>query len=77
MTEQTTYVEGFNIVINGEEYPLITSGRKQAIQMQGLTKWASTYGAAILTDLQAQGETEVEVGLDFLMKMLVRLLKKI
>lgn len=70
MTEQTTYVEDFKIVINGEAYPLITTGRKQAIQMQGITKWASKYGADILSDLQSQGEANVEVGLDFLLKML-------
>lgn len=70
MTEQTTYVEGFNIVIDGEAYPLITSGRRQALQMQGLTKWASLYGSAILSDLQAQGEGDVQVGIDFLLKML-------
>jgi hypothetical protein len=73
MTEQLkneTYVNGFNIIVNGEAYPLITSGRKQAIQVQGITRWASVYGASILSDLQAQGEEDAEQGLDFLVKLL-------
>ena len=70
MSAQVTYVDGFSIVINDKEYALITTGRQQAIQMQGLTRWASRYGAEILADLQQEGNSEEEVGLEFLMKML-------
>lgn len=68
--EETTYVDGFDIVVNGERYGLITSGRQQAIQMQGLTKWAAKYGAGILEDLQEQGSDDDEAGLEFLVKLL-------
>lgn len=70
MTEQVTYVEEFNIVINGKEYPLITTGRRQAIQMQGLTRWISMYGAEIFTDLQTMSESEGDSGLEFLVRLL-------
>jgi len=72
-TEQVVYVENESIFIDGNEYPLITRGRRQAIQMQGLTRWAAKYGGSIYSELQKQGNSDAEAGVEFLANILTLL----
>lgn len=64
------YVKDDMIVINEKEYALVTQGRQQAIQVQGITRWASAYGSEVYEELQKQGGSEDEAGIDFLLNII-------
>ena len=70
MDEVVTRVEDDVLYIGEKAYPLVTSGRQQAIQVQGLTKWASRYGGEIFSELQTVETSTSETGAEFLLKIL-------
>lgn len=75
MIDEVIYLdENHNMVINGKPYALITTGRQQAIQVQGLTKWIARHGSSILTDLQNQEELgESDNGIQFILDLVGQL----
>jgi hypothetical protein len=68
--EATTYVQDDVLIIEGREYQLVTRGRQQARQVAGLTKWASRYGAGVYDELQSQGTSGEEGGIQFLLNII-------
>ena len=71
VVENTVYLDDTQVVIGKKRYELVTHGRQQAIQMAGITRWASRYGADIYTSLQNQGsKQQAEGGIQFLLDIL-------
>ena len=70
MDTPLVYTQDTSVFIDGTEYPLVTYGRQQAHQAQGLTRWASKYGQQVYDALQTQGNSGNEGGLEFLLKIL-------
>jgi len=68
--EILTYVDGEILYVNGKPFKLVTQGRAQAVQVQGLVKWASKYGADIFNELQKANNVNSEGGIGFLLGLL-------